>query len=393
MLKRILLVSLAFMFLGVRIARAEEITATKEDSAYTILIPKEATLSEIYQSSQKNDWSSIFTRKTNTYNCKANITVLETGSLTINAGETLVIDCPSDDIYILYVKPGGTLRLAGREGSLAKITSNPAHHYYEIYLDRGEPFNNLFINYGEISYMTRVGAVNANVVIDHSELHHSGNPKDKSIPWDKSRGKKRGPAGDSLLWLYLGTKARITNSGFYEGKSHSPGGIIGIGWTKGVIIKNCKLYKGMNALTLYGSSVTLINTAISEITNPKSIVSTSGIGPKGGWASQLTIKYHLNLKVVDKGNPVESARVKIENSSGEEVYSGITDSKGYCKDILITRCILEDKDKNHSPNDEGEVTNYNPHLISVTKGDKTIKKSIKINSAEEIVVSLGDEMI
>ena len=389
------MVSLIVVFLGVGVVKSEEIEATREDSIYTVRIPEKATLSDIYQSSQKSkgtpdDWSSMFTKEGNTYNCKGNITILPGGALTIKAGETLVMDCPSDDIYLICVKPGGTLRLAGKESSLARITSNDDYYYYEINLDKGDVPANLFINYGEISYMTQIFVYKGNVEIDHSHLHSSPSPGDE-VPWEKSKSGKSGNFRHSALILYESGTAKITNSTFHDVEGGRASGILDIRHYNNVTIENCKLYEGVSALKLHRSNVTLINTTISELTNPESVAWTSGIGPDGKWGSQLTIKWLLNLKVVDKDKPVGEAGVKIENSSGEEVYAGVTNYKGYCRDILITQCTLKDLNENHHPNDKGEVTNYNPHLITVTKGDKTTKKVLKINSPEDIAISFGEE--
>ncbi|MCG2826437.1 MAG: PKD domain-containing protein, partial [Thermoplasmatales archaeon] len=100
--------------------------------------------------------------------------------------------------------------------------------------------------------------------------------------------------------------------------------------------------------------------------------------------STLTVKWYLNVKVVDPiNNAVQNATVRIEdnlNGTFDENYT--TDQAGYVKWIECTEYYNQN---------ETETTYYTPYNISVSKeGFDPNSTSIYINKSKEITIRLED---
>ena len=115
--------------------------------------------------------------------------------------------------------------------------------------------------------------------------------------------------------------------------------------------------------------------------------------------SSFSEGWSLNIQVKNtSGNPVAEATVTIENSLGESVYSGQTDSNGDLLDIaylIQNKSVFADNSAGIYPGlSTPVVTAHTPHQITVTAKDyKTGTKTVTMGSSKSITISLEGETV
>ncbi|WP_187151893.1 right-handed parallel beta-helix repeat-containing protein [Methanosarcina siciliae] len=96
--------------------------------------------------------------------------------------------------------------------------------------------------------------------------------------------------------------------------------------------------------------------------------------------SVLDQSWYLDIKTVDaNGNPISNANISIEDSTGEQVFNGLTDSEGLVEDI-VAKEYRKTKDSS---------TSYNPYQISAAFDNVTAQTSVNVDSNKEVTLSLN----
>ncbi len=155
---------------------------------------------------------------------------------------------------------------------------------------------------------------------------------------------------------------------------------------------NLLQYNG-NGIRIYYSSINVSDTIIERSSNYDYCINNRNSGINSintsfdeskvslyDSSSILDYSWYLDVKTVDaNGNPISSANISINDSTGTQIFNGSTDAEGLVENIVV---------KEYRKTGDSS-TNYNPHEISATFDNVTAQTSVNVDSNKEVKLSLN----